>query len=140
MVVDTRFAVATHIMCVLAFVRNEYVSATFIGEQITINPVVVRRNLSYLISAGLVRSLGGSKGGYQLARKPESVSLLDVYRSVHPKRKFEKTQGFPVSNCEEGRRADKALLAVFRDVGDSVEKILSNRSLVDVLEGKFNIR
>src|SRR5687768_5386473 len=53
MVTDTRFAVATHIMSVLAFMDDQSVSATFIGEQISINPVIVRRTLSFLGKAGL---------------------------------------------------------------------------------------
>lgn len=34
-----------------------------------------------------------SKGGSRLARSPAKISLLDIYRAIHPKRPFEKVQG-----------------------------------------------
>ena len=35
-----------------------------------------------LVAAGLVRSHVGCKGGFSLARRPESISLKDVYEAV----------------------------------------------------------
>lgn len=134
MVTDTRFVVATHTMSVLAFMGDQAMSATFIGEQISINPVIVRRTLSFLAKAGLVKSTGGSKGGSQLARPPAKVNLLDIYRAIHPKRPFEKARGFPKSTCEEGRRVDKVLIGLFDDADDALEKVLAKKTLADVLE------
>ncbi len=133
MVTDTRFAVATHTMSVLAFVGDQSVSATFIGEQISINPVIVRRTLSLLGKAGLVKSSGGSKGGSRLARSATKITLLDIYRAIHPKRPFEKVQGFPKSTCKEGRRVDRVLVGLFDEANEALDKVLSRRTLTDVL-------
>jgi Rrf2 family protein len=134
MVTDTRFAVATHAMSVLAFMGDQSVSATFIGEQISINPVIIRRTLSLLGKEGLVKSSGGSKGGFQLTRSPTKISLLDIYRAIHPKRPFEKTRGFPKSTCVEGQRVDKVLIGLFNDADSALEKVLAQKTLADVLE------
>src|SRR4051812_9360261 len=99
-------------MSVLAFM-GESVSATFIGEQISINPVIVRRTLALLGRSALVKSSGGSKGGSKLTRPATKITLLDIYRAIHPKRPFEKVRGFPKSTCEEGRRVDKVLIGLF---------------------------
>lgn len=121
-------------MSVLAFMGAQSVSATFIGEQISINPVIVRRTLSLLGRAGLVRSTGGSKGGSQLARSPAKITLLDIYRAIHPKRPFEKARGFPKSTCAEGRRVDHVLIGLFNDADDALEKVLARKSLAEVLK------
>lgn len=134
MMTDTRFAVATHTMSVLAFMHGQDVSATFVGEQISINPVIIRRTLAVLNKAGLVRSTGGSKGGSRLARPPAKITLLDIYRAIHPKRPFEKAQGFPKSTCDEGRAVDKVLIGVFGQTDEAMEKVLNSQSLADILK------
>jgi Rrf2 family protein len=46
------------------------------------NPVVVRRTLAGLRTAGLVRSEKGHGGGWTLAQSLNCVSLLDVHRAL----------------------------------------------------------
>lgn len=133
MLSDTRFAVATHTLSVLAFMSDRDVSATFIGEQISIHPVIVRRTLALLGKSGLVTSTGGSKGGSRLSRSATKISLLDIYRAVHPLKAFEKAQGFPKSNCNEGRRVDKVLYRVYDEANGAIDKILAKRTLANIL-------
>ncbi len=130
---DTKFAVATHIMAVLAFVDKE-VSATFIGEQISINPVVVRRTLSLLNKAGLVISKHGPNGGSKLRAHPSKVLLIDIYNAIHKVRPFDRIQGFPKSTCDEGRRIDKVLFQVYSQTNDAMESVLAKTSLKAVID------
>lgn len=46
------------------------------------NPVIIRRLLAQLRGAGLVNSVRGKTGGYQLDRPAVDISLLDVFLAV----------------------------------------------------------
>ena len=78
---NTRFSMAVHIMTALAYL-NKKASSEELAASVNTNPVVVRRLLSDLNRAGLIRSDRGKTGGYALARNTREISLLDIYRAV----------------------------------------------------------
>ncbi len=46
------------------------------------NPVLVRKQLTPLAAHGIVIATSGKNGGVRLARRPEDITLRDVYRAV----------------------------------------------------------
>ncbi len=42
----------------------------------------VRKLMRYLVGAGLVKSVRGTKGGYQLARLPETIKISNILAAV----------------------------------------------------------
>jgi len=89
--VATRFAVATHILLLLAHAERRRavpgnvvapVTSTRLANSIHTNPVVVRRITGKLARAGLIRVHRGP-GGAELARPPAEITLDDVWRAVH---------------------------------------------------------
>jgi Rrf2 family protein len=82
MATSSRFAVATHILTVLAVRGDEPSSSNLIASSVGTNPVVIRRLLGMLGRAGLVRAQSGRGGGALLASKPASITLYDVYHAV----------------------------------------------------------
>jgi Rrf2 family protein len=83
---NTRFAMATHVMLYLAF-SHEHQSATnseSIAQKIGTHPVVIRRLIGALRKAELVRTQLGAGGGAQLTRCPDKISLLDIYTAIEP--------------------------------------------------------
>ena len=82
MSVNSRFAVAIHILTMLAYQQPELLTSGFIACSVTTNPVVIRRVLGDLRRAGLVTSQAGSGGGWKLRREPEQITLLDAYEAV----------------------------------------------------------
>lgn len=75
-------SLALHASCLLA-ARPEDASpirelAGFLG----VSENHLSKVLQRLAKAGLVRSTRGPQGGFQLARAPEEVSLLEVYETV----------------------------------------------------------
>lgn len=78
---NTRFSMAVHIMTALACLA-EKMSSGELSRTVNTNPVVIRRILGDLTRAGLIRSERGKTGGFRLARVPEAISLLDIYRAV----------------------------------------------------------
>ena len=82
MQISSRFPVALHLLaCVDRFAEEYKVTSDFLAGSINTNPVVVRRLLTQLKAAGLVRVARGT-GGVTLARAPEDITFLDVFRAV----------------------------------------------------------
>jgi DNA-binding IscR family transcriptional regulator len=82
--VATRFAVAIHILLLLASgLVDGPATSLRIARSVNTNPVVVRRITGLLARAGLVRVKRGP-GGAELVRAPEEITLGDVWQAVNP--------------------------------------------------------
>lgn len=53
-----------------------------LSEELCIPERFTYRILRKLLMAGLIDSIRGPKGGYVLAKKPENITLYDVYSSI----------------------------------------------------------
>jgi DNA-binding IscR family transcriptional regulator len=79
---NTRFAVATYILAYLAHAQGQLVSLEVLVGSAGTHPVVVRRLVSALRTAGLVLTQLGPGGGALLTQQPASVSLLNVFEAM----------------------------------------------------------
>jgi Rrf2 family protein len=79
---STRFSVAVHLLCALAWLGEQGATSAELAESVNTNPVVLRRVLGQLAEAGLVQGQPGRRGGYTLGKRPERISLRDVYRAL----------------------------------------------------------
>lgn len=78
-----RFAVATHILLYLAAESSDGAPTSLrLAWSVNTNPVVVRRIAGQLARAGLIRVRRG-RGGAELAREPDRITLEDVWHAVH---------------------------------------------------------
>ena len=77
-------APADHIVSFVGYVDrgSTLVTSDEIAGVINTNPVIIRRLLAQLRRAGLVSSVRGKTGGYQLERPAADISLLDVFLAV----------------------------------------------------------
>lgn len=82
--VNQQFTFAVHIMTALGF-SGEVMDSQTLAESVNTNPVVVRRLLLALRRAKLVETYTGKKGGAKLLKKPEQISLLQIYDAVQPR-------------------------------------------------------
>lgn len=78
---DTRFTVSVHIVTAMAYRPDELVTSPTLAKSICTNPIVVRRLVSRLVEHGLVVSFRGKAGGLRLARRPEEITLRDIYEA-----------------------------------------------------------
>jgi len=69
-------------LTVLVTAERGMATSTEIGAAIGVHPVVVRRLLGALRSAGVVESRRGTQGGWAIARDPARIRLGDVWRAV----------------------------------------------------------
>lgn len=79
---STRFGLYS--LVTLAERPDELVSASQIAQRFRISEHHLAKVLQQLVKARLVRSTRGTKGGFQLAKNPAKVTLLDVVRVFEP--------------------------------------------------------
>ena len=130
---DTRLAVAAHILAVLSFAGKEYKSSDLLARSVNTNAVVVRRLTGQLKKAGLVAVRRGV-GGAALNRKPEDITLLDVYKAVIPNPRatpFYLHQS-PCCDCYIGRNIHDALEEPFAKVNRAMQESLSQTTIADI--------
>jgi Rrf2 family protein len=85
--------------------------------------------LLQLKTAGLVASVRGASGGYQLARPPETISLASVINAIDDRSLT------PRSALGESGRAPtvEALLAVWKEVQAEEQRLLQKMTLAELL-------
>ncbi|MCL6705657.1 Rrf2 family transcriptional regulator [Pseudomonas sp. R2.Fl] len=74
---------AIHCMTLLAGLsEGGTLSAAAMAEFHGVSPSYLLKHLQALSAAGVVDTVPGPKGGYRLARKPETITLLDIVIAV----------------------------------------------------------
>lgn len=133
MAANSQFAIAVHILTVLASNREEKVKSDYIASSVNTNPVVIRRLLCGLSQAKLVISQTGAAGGTRLAKCPSQISLAEVHRAVSCGEVFalhRKTS----EDCSIGKNIGCVLEKIQAEIDEVVEARLAQFSLKDVLE------
>lgn len=133
--VATRFAVAIHILLLLACRRRDGpATSQLIADSVNTNPVVVRRITGQLARAGLVRVRRGP-GGAELTRPPETITLCDVWRATHAPDTGPILPIHTTSNadCPIGREVGGVLRDVFAGVELAMQAALRDRTLASLM-------
>jgi len=135
--VATRFAVATHILLLLAAgLSGRAATSVRIAGSVNTNPVVVRRIAGQLARAGLVRIQRGP-GGCELARPAEEITLRDVWDAVEgrPDRRLLPVHANPNPDCRVGCRVQSVLSRAFGAAETALTQALARTTLADLAAG-----
>lgn len=130
---NSQFAVAVHILAMLASNSEENVKSECIAESVNTNAVVIRRILCDLQSASLVVSQKGASGGTKLAKSAETISLNDIYAAISPGEVFSLNRQRPSQDCPVGKNIESVLCHLQKDIDHAIEKKLSLHTLADVI-------
>ncbi len=119
--VATRFAVAVHILLLLATEPGGQATSGRIAESVGTNPVVIRRLAGQLARAGLLRIRRGP-GGAELARPAEAITLADIWAAM-------RRQGQPLLPTHPGPargddRIGRLVPALLRGTLDDAERAM----------------
>ena len=88
-------------------------------------------------NARMVESVRGAKGGYQLRRPPEEITLAEIIRLVDgPLAPF--ADADQLRTLIDRDLEHRALYQVFLDVRDAAAKILESTTLADIMNGRRN--
>lgn len=135
---SSRAAVAVHLLAFLTWRREEAVSSQQIARSVNTNPVVVRRIVGALRRAGLVEVQPGSAGGARLARAPEEITLLEVYRAVEDgEALFALHPQTPCQDCGVGANIQASLCEVFGEAQAAMEGVLARVTVAEVSASVF---
>ena len=128
-----RFAFAVHVLAVLAHDEAECSSSATLAKTVNTNPVVIRRLLIDLQSAGLIRTLRGPQGGAILAKPPQKISLWQIHSAVESRELFGQHPNPPSARCPVGQGIQKVLGYVEQRASRSFSRELRLISLADVV-------
>ncbi|HEY0429782.1 MAG TPA: Rrf2 family transcriptional regulator [Pyrinomonadaceae bacterium] len=134
MAANSQFAIAVHILAMLAKSCDERIKSDYIAKSVNTNPVVIRRLLSTLYENGLVVSQTGMCGGSCLTRKASDIKLLEVYRAVSTGEIFSLHPNTPDQNCSVGKNIQTILEKLQAEIDEAIEEKLSRYTLQDVIE------
>lgn len=136
MQISSRFTIAVHIFaCIITFEKDFKITSDFLASSVNVNPVIIRKILSQLKTAGLVSIQRGS-GGATIAKKLDEISFLDIYRAVDCVEKGELFHFHenPNINCPVGRNIHNVLDSKLEQVQSALENELKKITLADVMK------
>lgn len=126
---NTRFATIIHILTLLAKHPDQWLSSDWIGESITINPVMVRKELALLHKMGWITSKKGKDGGSQLNVSSCEISMADVYNAVKNSNVLGKKNNCPDIQCPVGKQINRELEKLFDETDAILIGALEKKSL-----------
>lgn len=134
---SSRLPIAVHILlCIQQFDGQYKVTSNFLAGSVNVNPVIIRKTLGQLKTAGLVNIEAGV-GGASLARSAEDITLLDIFYAVEQQEDLFHFHENPNPNCPVGRNIHavlgKQLLHVQKTMLEQLAAI-TLQSLIDDID------
>lgn len=129
---NQRFAVAVHLLTMLAESPDQVLDSRVLAESPATNPAHVRRILGMLRDEGLVVSRAGAHGGWMLSRPPGDIDLAAVWSAVNGDDPLLGVhQGDP--GCPVGRRVTGNLRTLDAQLRSAVLADLATSTVADML-------
>lgn len=130
---NSRFAVAVHLLTLLAEASGEPVTSEHMAGSVNTNPSLVRRLLGQLARAGLTTSQLGTGGGALLTRPASEITLRDVYIAIDDGELFAMHRDGPNPACPVGRNIQASLEMRFDAAARAMEAELAQTTIADML-------
>jgi Rrf2 family protein len=129
-----RFAMAVHVLAVLAYKEGDPVTSSCLAGSVNTNPVIIRRLLLTLKKAKLIETRKGAGAGSRLSRSPARINLAEIYRAVECHETFKSPARKPDADCPVGNCIRKTLEKVFSSAETALERDLQKTTLADVVQ------
>lgn len=135
---DTKFSVALHILAMISE-STTVLSSQDLATSVGTNASYIRKVIALLKQAGLIESRQG-KQGYQLTKRPQEISLLEIYYATQ---EVTHIQLFPVHqnmnpDCPVGQHIEGAITPIFSEVESHLEQELAGHTLTDVIDNLYH--
>jgi Rrf2 family protein len=131
---NTQFSIAIHLMAGLGYTLREDLTSTDLAGSVNACPSFVRRILSKLSKAGLVRTSRGKSGTCLLARPAKDITLLDIYEAVDAPKVFA-IHSYPAQSlCPVSCGFKPMIDRVLKKSQISFEETLVKTTLADIID------
>lgn len=137
MQISSKFSVAVHILSLLAtWDGGDILTSEKIAGSVQTHPVVIRRILSLLKKAKLVKVYPAASKQPEILKPFNEITLLEIYRAV------EMTGDTPLfhlhenpnPNCMVGKNIQRALNGTITQAQQALENILAQSTLESVIK------
>ncbi len=137
--VDTRFPVSVHIMVSLAYHHPELMNSEQLAKIIKTNPTFIRKLVSRLVDAGLIKSFRGKGGGITISKMPKEISLKEIYLASLEEKPLLCTPQKPVSKaCPVSCSMNEILCNIVGGIEAITHTYLAKMSLSDLVKKVSN--
>ncbi|WP_333600472.1 Rrf2 family transcriptional regulator [Flavobacterium sp.] len=134
--ISGKFAITTHILTLLAKFPEEYLASEYIASSISINPVLVRKEIANLRKHNLVESKEGKNGGTRLVKSPAEITLEAILKITFDKASLGFSKNQPNPECPVGKNINTHLNNLYEDLNQTVSNQLKTVTLAE-FAGKF---
>lgn len=134
MQISSRFTIAVHIFaCIDTFEQEFKITSDFLASSIHVNPVIIRKILSQLKSAGLIHVARGS-GGASVAKPLNEITFYDIYKAVDLVENGELFHFHenPNPDCPVGRNIHKVMDGKLAEIQKAMEDKLKTYTVADI--------
>jgi Rrf2 family protein len=125
-----RYALAAAINLAENYDSGECTTVISISEKLGISKIYLEQVFSLLKRGGIVISEKGAQGGYQLARMPRQITVLDVLSAIELSL-FEQTEETVNAKAPEIESVMRAM--VFDSIDGTVKEVLEKVTLEDLV-------
>ena len=135
MQISSRFTIAIHMFaCMETFGKDYKITSDFLASSINVNPVIIRKILSQLKSAGLIEVARGT-GGTTVTRPIDEITFYDVYLAVDLLDEGElfHFHDRPNPNCPVGKNIHTALDDKLSHIQGALENEMKKYTIADVV-------
>jgi Rrf2 family protein len=133
MAVNTQFSIAVHMMAGLAYRCGKSTTSGELAGSVNTSPSFVRRVLSKLSKAGLIKTSKGKTGACLIAKDACHISLLDIYKAIGAPKAFAIHKYPELKPCPVSCHIKEALENVLDDTQEAMEKSLKKITLAELL-------
>ena len=131
---SSRLPIAVHILlAIVEFEGKEKTTSTFLAESVNVNPVIIRNTLGQLKAAGLVAVKAG-EGGASLAKKPEDITLMDIFDAVEKEEALFHFHENPNPECPVGKNVHAVLDNKLFAIQEAMRETMRSITLQDLID------
>ena len=106
--------------------KGDVVTTSQLSNELQIPMNYIPKIIKNLKNKKIIYAIEGVKGGYRLAKKPKSITLLDVILAMETTMSFNKcleTNGTCSKNCQDSCAIRKILESLQNDMTHQLEKV-----------------
>lgn len=107
-----------------------------ISQQLGASPTYFQKLLRKLVSADLIVSVPGVKGGFKLKKKPEDIRVYDIYLAIEGQQSLYSSSGVmnDILELEQGDRCCCYLTELMEEAESSWKSVLKRKTIASLYE------